>query len=118
MDLLPMDRNAGRLVRFTAELTCLLCGRIHGSLDGGSSWPPRGETTLYLAGCEQPTPVSCWWRLRCATCGGALLATEITSHSARPEAEVDWRTVGIRRGRPPNWLVAERAAADVTRNAS
>ena len=109
---------AARPVRFTADLTCLLCGRIHGTLDGGSSWPPRGEALLYLAGEEEPTRVSAWWRLRCGTCGGALLATEIISHSMRPEADVDWRTVGIRRGRPPNWLVAERAAADVTRSAS
>ncbi|HLZ31266.1 MAG TPA: hypothetical protein VKV73_28450 [Chloroflexota bacterium] len=105
-------------VRFTAELTCLLCGRVHGLLDGGSSWPPRGEALLLLAGEERPVPIAGWWRLRCGTCGGALLAAEITSHPVRPEAEVDWRTVGIRRGRPPNWLVAERAAADLTRAAS
>src|SRR5439155_20613252 len=103
------DEIAARPLRFTAELTCLLCGRIYGSLDGGSSWPPRGEAFLYSAGVEQPTRIADWWRLRCTTCGGALLATEITSHWTRPEAEVDWRTVGIRRGRPPNWLVAERA---------
>ena len=110
--------SATLLVRFTAELTCLLCGRIRGTLDGGASWPPRGETLLYRPGNEQPTSVTGWWRLRCDTCGGALLATEITSHSMRPEAVVDWRTVGIRRGRPPNWLVAERAAADTTRRGS
>jgi hypothetical protein len=113
----PAEGIAARPVRFTAELTCLLCGRVHGSLDGGSSWPPRGEALLSVPGGEQPTPVSGWWRLRCATCGGALLATEITSHAVRLEVEVDWRTVGIRRGRPPNWLVAERAAADVSRTA-
>jgi hypothetical protein len=114
----PADGIGAGPVRFTAELTCLLCGRIHGSLDGGSSWPPRGEALLSLPGGEQAMPITGWWRLRCGTCGGALLATEITSHSVRPEAEVDWRTVGIRRGRPPNWLVAERAAADVTQAAS
>jgi hypothetical protein len=118
MDVPADGTFATRPVRFTAELTCLLCGRVHGSLDGGSSWPPRGEALLYLPGDEQPTSITGWWRLRCAACGGALLATEITSHSVRPETEVDWRTVGIRRGRPPNWLVAERAAADVTRSVS
>ena len=40
------------------------------------------------------------------------MATEVTSHSVRPEAAVDWTTTGTPRGRPPNWLVAERAAAD------
>src|ERR1700738_2271750 len=115
---IPMDEIAARPVRFTAELTCLLCGRIHGSLDGGSSWPPRGEVLLYLPGVRQPTAVAGWWRLRGGVCGGALLGTEIPSHAVRAEAEVDWRTVGIRRGRPPNWLVAERAAADVSRSAS
>jgi hypothetical protein len=113
----PDGGNAGRPVRFTAELTCLLCGRIHGSLDGGSTWPPRGEALLRLAGDDHVTSVNGWWRLRCGACGGALLATEVTAHAIRVEAEVDWRTVGIRRGRPPNWLVAERAAADVTRTA-
>ncbi len=118
-----MDASANEMqtllpVRFTAELTCLLCGRILGTLDGGASWPPRGETLLYRAGREQPQHVVGWWRLRCDTCGGALLATEITSRAMRPEAAVDWRTVGIRRGRPPNWLVAERAASDMTQSAS
>jgi hypothetical protein len=106
------------LVRFTAELTCLLCGRISGTVDGGASWPPRGEALFYRPGSEHPTSVVGWWRLRCDTCGGALLATEITSHAMRTEVAVDWRTVGIRRGRPPNWLVAERAAADTTRRGS
>jgi hypothetical protein len=108
----PTDEVSARLVRFTAELTCLMCGRIHGSLDGGSSWPPRSEALLARPGGEPATLVSGWWRLRCATCGGALLATEITSHSVRPEKAVDWRTISSRRGRPPNWLVAERAASD------
>ena len=105
-------------VRFTAELTCILCGRVHGSLDAGNSWPPTGETVLRRPGDDKPAIVSCWWRLRCSTCGGALLATEISSHAVRTEAAVDWRTVGIRRGRPPNWLVAERAAADLSRRGS
>jgi hypothetical protein len=30
----PMVGIAARLVRFTAELTCLLCGRSLGTLDG------------------------------------------------------------------------------------
>ncbi|MGI9149359.1 MAG: hypothetical protein ACR2IK_22890 [Chloroflexota bacterium] len=117
-----MDPTANGIVapavRFTAELTCLLCGRIHGTLDGGPSWPPRGEALLYRPESEQPTPVTGWWRLRCATCGGALLATEISSRSTRAEAAVDWKTAGIRRGRPPNWLVANRAAADTTGSVS
>jgi hypothetical protein len=88
-----MDPPAGAIaahpVRFTAELVCLLCGRTHGSLDGGSSWPPRGEALLRRPGGEQSTPVTGWWRLRCATCGGALMATEITWNSVRPRATVD-----------------------------
>jgi hypothetical protein len=46
------------------------------------------------------------------------LATEITSAHLRPEVAVDWSTVEKRRGRPPNWLVAERAAAHETTNLS
>jgi hypothetical protein len=111
MELLPVVGIAAPPVRFTAELTCLLCGRIHGSLDGGTSWPPRGEALLVRPGVDQATPVTEWWRLRCSTCGGALLATEITAHAERPEAPVDWTKVRTPRGRPPNWLVAERAAA-------
>jgi hypothetical protein len=85
----PADEIAAKRVRFTAELTCLLCGRMHGSLDGGSSWPPRGEALLCRPGGAQPTPVTGWWRLRCTTCGGALMATEITCHSVRPGATMD-----------------------------
>ncbi len=108
-------QEIGPALRFTAELACLLCGRVHGTLDGGGSWPPRGQALLYQPGNEQPTRVSGWWRLRCKACGGALLATEITSQSLRSEPTVDWKTLGIRRGRPPNWLVAERAAAETAR---
>jgi ribosomal protein S27E len=114
----PMVGIAARLVRFTAELTCLLCGRSLGTLDGGSSWPPRGEALLYRPGVDQPMPITGWWRLRCTTCGGALMASEVTSHAVRPEAAVDWTPVGVPRGRPPNWLVAERAAAEVTQSTS
>ena len=57
----PMVGIAARLVRFTAELTCLLCGRSLGTLDGGSSWPPRGEALLYRPGVEQPMPITGWW---------------------------------------------------------
>jgi hypothetical protein len=109
------NRSAVLPKRFMGELTCLLCGRTLGTLDGGASWPPRGEALLYRPGSDEPTSVTGWWRLRCDTCGGALLATEIISRAMRIEAAVDWRTVGIRRGRPPNWLVAERAAADTRR---
>lgn len=105
------DGMAARPVRFTAELSCLLCGRSLGTLDGGSTWPPRGQALLHRPGCDQPMPIVGWWRLRCATCGGALMATDVTSHPVRPEAAVDWTPVGVPHGRPPNWLRAERAAA-------
>lgn len=113
----PMVGIAAPPVRFTADLTCLLCGRSLGTLDGGSSWPPRGEALLYRPGVEQPRPITGWWRLRCATCGGPLMASEVTSHPVRPAATVDWTTTGIPRGRPPNKLVAERAADGVPRSA-
>ena len=113
----PADGICARPVRFTAELTCLLCGRCHGSLDGGSSWPPQREALRYKPGVDQPTPITGWWRLRCGTCGGALMASEVTSHPVRPDAAEDWTTKGIPRGRPPNWLVAKRAAANVDRSA-
>jgi hypothetical protein len=103
-------------VRFTAELNCLLCGRNHGSLDGGTSWPPQGAALLLRPGDAEPTPINGWWRLRCTTCGGALMTSEVTSRTVRSTAVVDWATVGIRRGRPPKWLVDERGAttADVS----
>jgi hypothetical protein len=105
-------------VRFTAELNCLLCGRNHGSLDGGASWPPQGAALLLRPGDAQPTRVIGWWRLRCTTCGGALMTSEVTSHPVRSTAVVDWATVGIRRGRPPKWLVDERGAAAADAEAS
>jgi hypothetical protein len=98
-------------VRFTAELSCLLCGRSHGSLDGGNSWPPQGSALLLRPGDAHAMPVAGWWRLRCTTCGGALMTSEVTSHTIRSTVAVDWATVGIRRGRPPKWLVDERGAA-------
>ena len=114
----PMVGIAARQVRFTADLTCLLCGRSLGTLDGGSSWPPHGEALLYRPGRDEPTPVAGWWRLRCATCGGALMATEVTSHPVRPEVAVDWTPISARRSHPPNLVVAGRAVADVPRHAS
>jgi hypothetical protein len=114
----PANGIAEQPVRFTADLTCILCGRSLGTLDGGNSWPPRGEALLYRPGVDQPMQVTGWWRLRCPTCGGALMATEVTSHPVRSEAAVDWTPVGSRRGRPPNLVVVERSAADVPRRVS
>jgi hypothetical protein len=114
----PMIGIAARPVRFTAELTCLMCGRNHGTLDGGSSWPPRGDALLHRPGDEQPMRVNGWWRLRCTTCSGALMTSEVTSQSARSGTDVDWRTASPRRGRPARRVLEGAEAPNVTPSAS
>lgn len=111
----PSRASAAPSVRFTAELSCMLCHRSVGTLDGGSTWPPQGEAMLSRPGCDQPMPITGWWRLHCPTCGGALMATDVTFNLVRTEEVVDWTRTGVPRGRPSNRLVAERAAATARR---
>jgi hypothetical protein len=40
--------------------------------------------------------------LRCASCGGSVLPTEITREELRLERRIDWSLERPRRGRPPS----------------
>ena len=94
-------------VQFTIELACLLCGRDVGALES-DTWPTYRPTLL-----RQPAAptvrLADWRRLRCGICGGAAMPTEVTCRLVRNESPVDWATERPRRGRPPKWLIAQRA---------
>ena len=106
-DTSPPPPPARRSVRFTIELTCLLCGRDLGSLES-NAWPTCRQVVLRQAGVP-PAQLADWRRLRCAVCGGAAMPTEVTCRLVRNEAPMDWAAERPRRGRPPKWLVAQRA---------
>jgi hypothetical protein len=94
------------VVRISAELTCLLCGRPQGTLESGT-WPPKGRATLRpVLGCRGVRLQS--GRLYCVTCGGQVVATEVTSQRVWLDVPVEWKAERPRRGRPPKWLVAQR----------
>jgi hypothetical protein len=97
------------VVRVTAELACLLCGRGQGLLEA-TTWPPTGPVRLHaMPGCPS-VRLDATGRLHCVSCGGSVVATEVTSQRVWIDVPVDWNTDRPRRGRPPNWLVAQRAA--------
>ena len=103
----PPPLPARRTVQFTVDLGCLLCGRELGALES-TAWPTYRRVVLRQAGAP-PTQLADWRRLRCASCGGAAMPTEVTCRLVRNEAPIDWAAERPRRGRPPKWLVAQRA---------
>jgi hypothetical protein len=95
-------------VRVSAELICLLCGRPQGMLESGT-WPPQGPVTLHpMRGCRG-VRLECG-RLYCVTCGGQVVATDVTSRRMWLDVPVDWKAERPRRGRPPKWMVAQRSS--------
>jgi hypothetical protein len=92
-----------------AEISCLMCSRTVGTVVA-TRWLPVGVVLIQPAGSNrlQRCLVD---RLRCPDCNGNTAPTEVTQQSIRRERVIDWQTGDQRRGRPPKWLVAQRAAA-------
>jgi hypothetical protein len=56
--------------------------------------------------------------LRCPTCRGSILPTEIIREEVRVERRIDWSEERPKRGRPPKWLVEQRRQNGLDRDAS
>jgi len=94
---------------FVAEITCLLCSRPVGiAID--SRWPPVSTVLIRLSGSKVLRRMALH-QLRCGECGGNTAPTEVTERLIRRERPIDWQSEQPPRGRPPKWLVAQRAAA-------
>ncbi len=105
----PETARRRSVVRVTAELTCLLCGRGQGLLET-TTWPPTGPVRLQAApGCP-PVRLDATGRLRCVSCGGSVVTTEVTSQRVWIDVPVDWHANRPRRGRPPKWMIGQRDA--------
>src|SRR5579859_7237840 len=95
---------------FVADIACILCARTVGTAID-VRWPPLTTVLIQMDGSKILRRVELR-RLRC-DCGGNTAATEVTTRLLRREGAIDWRREQPRRGRPPKWLVAERAARAV-----
>ena len=102
--------SSSRTSVFVAEVACIMCTQVVGTVVD-SRWPPvstvlfqgQGSTDLRRVVLE---------RLRCPDCGGNTAATEVTTRLLRRERPSNEQMDDEpRRGRPPKWLVARRAAA-------
>ena len=93
-----------------AEITCLLCARTIGTATA-DTWPPASPVLFQPIGSRTVRVVAAWWRVRCPDCGGNTVVSELVARTVRCESPADWSAERPRRGRPPNWLVAQRRAA-------
>lgn len=102
---------------FVAEIACMMCTRVLGTAID-TRWPPLNTVLIQIQGSNLLRRVELG-RLHCDVCGGNTSATEITARLLRRERASDWQDDQPRRGRPPKWLVEERArrAAASTRTA-
>lgn len=100
--------SAARTV-FAAEITCLMCSRTVG-IAVDIHWPPMTAVLFKLEGSTvfRRVPLH---QLRCWECGGNTVPTEVTIRKLRRERPLDWQNEQPHRGRPPKWLVEQRAAA-------
>lgn len=98
----------GATTVFVAEIACILCSRVLGTAVD-TRWPPVYSVLIQMEGSRVLRRVELS-RLRCPDCGGNTSPTEVTARLLRREGVIDWRGERPRRGRPPKWLVAQRAA--------
>lgn len=93
-----------------AEITCIMCGRDVGTAVD-TRWPPIGSVLIQLEGSTVLRRIQLD-RLRCPDCGGNTEATDVSTKLLRRERPLDWQHMERPRpGRPPKWLLAQRAAA-------
>jgi len=96
------------VVRVTAHLNCLLCGRERGTLEA-AAWPPSGGGQA-ATGAWPPARARRSRPVVLRQCGGRVIATDVTSRRVWLDVPVDWQAAERpRRGRPPKRL-AERGA--------
>ena len=99
-------------VRALAQLACLLCGRPVATAEA-DTWPPTGPVLLRTTNAAAPRVLPrSLGELRCGTCGGNAVVAEVTRLVLRFDPPVDWEAERPLRGRPPNWLLAMRLAAN------
>jgi hypothetical protein len=102
------SRKVRRVPRITVEFSCLLCSRDFGVLVC-TALPVCGAVTIQQpSGFHIEVSVEQFRFLRCATCGGSILPTDITREEVRLERRLDWSEDRPRVGRPPKWLVEQR----------
>ena len=103
-----LSRSVRRVPRITVEFSCLMCSRDFGTLVC-TSLPVCGTITIQQpGGFHVEMGVDQLRFLRCPTCRGSILPTEIIREEVRVERRIDWSEERPKRGRPPKWLVEQR----------
>jgi hypothetical protein len=100
--------SSPRLTVFVAEIACILCTRVVGTAVD-TRWPPVGTVLIQAEGSKVLRRIALE-QLRCTDCGGNTAPTEVVTKLLRRERPSDLQIDEPRRGRPPKWLVALRAA--------
>lgn len=101
---------SSRTTVFVAEIACIMCTHVLGTAVD-SRWPPVGAVLFQTQGSTVLRRIELE-RLRCPNCGGNTAPTEVTTRLLRRERPCEpGQDDEPRRGRPPKWLVAQRAAA-------
>ena len=112
------SRGVRRIPRITVEFGCLMCSRDFGTLVC-TSLPVCGTITIQQpGGFHIDIGVDQLGFLRCPTCRGSILPTEVIREEVRVERRIDWSEERPKRGRPPKWLVEERRKSAQERDAS
>ena len=112
------SRRVRRIPRITVEFGCLMCSRDFGILVC-TSLPVCGTITIQQpGGFHVDIGVEKLRFLRCPTCRGSILPTEIIREEVRVERRIDWSEDRPRRGRPPKSLVEQRRQNAQERDAS
>lgn len=114
----PSSRRVRRVPRITVEFGCLMCSRDFGILVC-ESLPVCGTITIQQpGGFHVEFTVNQLRYLRCPSCRGSILPTEIIREEVRVERRIDWSEDRPKRGRPPKWLVEQRRKSAQERDAS
>ena len=110
MDQPVLERNhaRGQYTVYVADLTCILCGSEAGRIE--SNRVPLPSIASFLPRGGSHATVAEWRRLRCARCGGSLVAEDVTPVERYPVVIED-ESNRPRRGRPPKWLLEQRRQA-------
>ena len=112
------SRRVRRVPRITVEFGCLMCSRDFGILVC-TNLPVCGTIVIQQPGdFRMEIAVDQLRFLRCPTCRGSILPTEIIREEVRVERRIDWSEDRPKRGRPPKWLVEQRRKDAQERDAS